>query len=209
MSEIKDSVEVALELNEKEVYSHIAHESAEDMIRIISSLDAERAKNRGEIIYYQDDWDDLIRQRIAKGKRHTAFDFYNPALLSIWEDRVRYLKKTKSFLTLIALGVVLFAVLSVVLSVFLNAPWFIVGLSVLPALALLNTYKKEKIDFTYYQLTQFFIDELKELVSKHQLDSTKYKFKVFSHDYFGLVTKKTGSSIFAVVKIEENMTNAE
>ncbi len=209
MSEIKDSVEVALELNEKEVYSHIAHESAEDMIRIISSLDAERAKNRGEIIYYQDDWDDLIRQRIAKGKRHTAFDFYNPALLSIWEDRVRYLKKTKRSLTLIALGVVLFAVLSVVLSVFLNAPWFIVGLSVLPALALLNTYKKEKIDFTYYQLTQFFIDELKELVSKHQLDSTKYKFKVFSHDYFGLVTKKTGSSIFAVVKIEENMTNAE
>ncbi len=209
MNEIKDSVEVALELNEKEVYSHIAHESAEDMIRIISSLDAERAKNRGEIIYYQDDWDDLIRQRIAKGKRHTAFDFYNPALLSIWEDKVRYLKKTKSLLTLIALGVVLFAVLSVVLSVFLNAPWFIVGLSVLPVLALLNTYKKEKIDFTYYQLTQFFIDELKELVSKYQLDSAKYKFKVFSHDYFGLVTKKRGSSIFAVVKIEENMANAE
>ncbi|RKX46699.1 MAG: hypothetical protein DRP38_07445, partial [Thermotogae bacterium] len=93
---MKDSVEVALELNEKEVYSHIAKESAEDMIRIISSIDAERAKNRGEVIYYEDDWDDLIKQRIAKGKRHTAFDFYNPSLLTIWENKVKDMKRIKN-----------------------------------------------------------------------------------------------------------------
>lgn len=95
MSIVKDSVEAALDLDEKSVYSHIAHESAEDIIRIISSIDAERARLRGEVIYYTDDWDDLIRQRIAKGKRHTAFDFYNPALLDIWEAKVKKVKTLK------------------------------------------------------------------------------------------------------------------
>ncbi len=47
MSMVKDSVEAALDLDEKSVYSHIAHESAEDIIRIISSIDAERARLRG------------------------------------------------------------------------------------------------------------------------------------------------------------------
>ncbi|NJE08964.1 hypothetical protein E3E31_10605 [Thermococcus sp. M39] len=206
---IKDSVEVALELDEKEIYSHIAHESAEDIIRIISSLDAERAKNRGEVIYYQDDWDDLIRQRIAKGKRHTAFDFYNPALLNIWEDKVKYLKKVKKSVKAAMLGVVGFLVVTIVLSILSGDPWFLVGVSVLPMLIFLNSYKRERLDFTYYQLTQFFIDELRELILKHGLDSPRYKFKIFSYDYFGILTKKIGSNIFAIVKIGENMSNAE
>jgi len=206
---IKDSVEVALELDEKEVYAHIAHESAEDIIRIISSLDAERAKNKGEVIYYQDDWDDLIRQRIQKGKRHTAFDFYNPALLNIWEAKVKYLKKVKNSIKAAMLGVVAFLVVTIILSLFSENPWFLVGASVLPLSIFLNSYKKEKLDFTYYQLTQFFIDELRDLILKHRLDSTKYKFKVFSYDYFGILTRKIGSSIFAIIKVGENMTNTE
>ncbi len=206
---IRDSVEVALELNEREVYSHIAHESAEDIIRIISSLDAERAKNRGEVIYYQDDWDDLIRQRIQKGKRHTAFDFYNPALLNIWEVKVKYLKKVKNYVRLAMLGILVFLAATIVLSFFFDTPWFLVGVSALPLLIFFHSYRKEKLDFTYYQLTQFFIDELRELVLKHQLDSTRYKFKIFSYDYFGILTRKIGSSIFAIVKTGENMTNTE
>ncbi|RLF91950.1 hypothetical protein DRN82_01165, partial [Thermococci archaeon] len=99
MIKVKDSVEVALELDEKSVYSHIAHESAEDIIRIISAIDAERARLRGIEVYYQDDWDELIRERIRKGKRHTAFDFYNPELLEVWEEKVkeakRYIKLSK------------------------------------------------------------------------------------------------------------------
>ncbi|WP_324735171.1 hypothetical protein VFC49_08420 [Thermococcus sp. SY098] len=206
---VKDSVEVALELNEREVYSHIAHESAEDIIRIISSLDAERAKNRGEVIYYQDDWDDLIRQRIQKGKRHTAFDFYNPALLNIWEAKVKYLKKVKNYVKLAMLGILVFLVATIILSFFFDTPWFLVGVSALPLVIFFHSYRKEKLDFTYYQLTQFFIDELRELVLKHQLDSTRYKFKIFSYDYFGILTRKIGSSIFAIVKTGENMTNTE
>ncbi|ADT84996.1 hypothetical protein [Thermococcus barophilus] len=206
---VKDSVEVALELNEKEVYSHIAHESAEDIIRIISSLDAERAKNRGEVIYYQDDWDDLIRQRIQKGKRHTAFDFYNPALLNIWEAKVKYLKKVRNYVKLAMLGILAFLAVTIILSFFFDTPWFLVGVSALPLLIFFHSYRKEKLDFAYYQLTQFFIDELRELVLKHQLDSTRYKFKIFSYDYFGILTRKIGSSIFAIVKTGENMTNTE
>ncbi|WP_457753916.1 hypothetical protein [Thermococcus sp.] len=206
---IRDSVEVALELNEREVYSHIARESAEDIIRIISSLDAERAKNRGEVIYYQDDWDNLIRQRIQKGKRHTAFDFYNPALLNIWEAKVKYLKKVKNYVRLAMLGILVFLAATIILSFFFDTPWFLVGVSALPLLIFFHSYRKEKLDFTYYQLTQFFIDELRELVLKHQLDSTRYKFKIFSYDYFGILTRKIGSSIFAIVKTEENMTNTE
>lgn len=201
---IKDSVEVALELDEKGVYSHIAHESAEDIIRIISSLDAERAKNKGEIIYYQDDWDDLIRQRIAKGKRHTAFDFYNPALLNIWEDKVRYIRRIKTSVKVAMLGVAMFLVLTLALSIFSGFPWFLIGLGALPLLIFLDSYKRERLDFTYYQLTQFFIDELRGLVLKHRLDNTKYKFKIFNYDYFGILTRKVGSGIFATVKIETN-----
>ena len=199
---IKDSVEVALELDEKGVYSHIAHESAEDIIRIISSLDAERAKNKGEVIYYQDDWDDLIRQRIAKGKRHTAFDFYNPALLNIWEDKVRHIKRVKTLIKVAMLGVAMLLVLTLALSIFSGSPWFLIGLGALPLLVFLNSYKRERLDFTYYQLTQFFIDELRELILKHQLDNTKYRFKIFNYDYSGILTKKIGSGIFATVKIE-------
>jgi len=199
---IKDSVEVALELNEKGVYSHIAHESAEDIIRIISSLDAERAKNKGEVIYYQDDWDDLIRQRIAKGKRHTAFDFYNPALLNIWEDKVRYIKRVKTLIKVAMFSIAMFLVLTLALSIFSGSPWFLIGLGALPLLVFLDSYKRERLDFTYYQLTQFFIDELRELILKHQLDNTRYRFKIFNYDYFGILTRKMGSGIFATVKIE-------
>jgi len=210
MSEIlKDSVEIALELDEKGVYSHIAHESAEDIIRIVSSLDAERAKNRGEIIYYQDDWDELIRQRIQKGKRHTAFDFYNPALLNIWESKIEYLKKVKNSVKVAMLGVVSFLIATVILSLFSGSPWFLVGVSVLPLLVFLSSYKKERLDFTYYQLTQFFIDELRELIIRHRLDNTRYKFKIFTYDYFGVLTRKIGSNIFALVKIEDDTTNVE
>jgi len=202
MSAIKDSVEVALGLDEKRVYSHIAHESVEDIIRIISSLDAERAKNKGEIIYYQDDWEDLIRQRMAKGKRHTAFDFYNPALLNIWEDKVRYIKRVKTLIKVAMLSIAMLLVLTLALSIFSGSPWFLIGLGALPLLIFLNAYKRERLDFTYYQLTQFFIDELRELILKHQLDNTRYRFKIFNYDYFGILTKKIGSGIFAMVKIE-------
>ncbi|NJE85584.1 hypothetical protein E3E23_07070 [Thermococcus sp. CX2] len=204
---IKDSVEVALELDEKEVYSHIAHESAEDIIRIISSLDAERAKIHGEVIYYQDDWDDLIRKRIAKGKRHTAFDFYNPALLDIWEGKVKEAKRIKNAekASYAVIGGAIAA--TIVASVLFSQPYFIIGLALLPALLFIRDYTKEKLDLMYYELTQFFIDELDELVRKHSLPPERYKFKIFSGDYFGVATKKIGTSLFAVVKAEKSESN--
>ena len=197
---VRDSVEAALDLDEKEVYSHIAHESAQDIIRIISSLDAERARLHGEVIYYKDDWDDLIRERIAKGKRHTAFDFYNPALLDIWEAKVREGKKVRNLekAGYAAIGLVL--LVSVLASWLASEPYFLLGLSVLPLALLIRDVARERLDLIYYELTQFFIDELRSLVEKHGLDPGKYKFKVFSGDYFSVETRRTPSGIFAVVK---------
>ncbi len=200
---MKDSVEVALELNEKEVYSHIAKESAEDMIRIISSIDAERAKNRGEVIYYEDDWDDLIKQRIAKGKRHTAFDFYNPSLLTIWESKVKDMKRVKNTFKLGIAFIGAFMALGIGLTIIYSEPWVLIPLSILPLVVFLLDYKKHALDISYYQLTQLFIDELGELLKKHELNGEQYKFKIFNHDYFGVSIKKFGGNVFAVVK-EEN-----
>jgi len=200
---MKDSVEVALELNEKEVYSHIAKESAEDMIRIISSIDAERAKNRGEVIYYEDDWDDLIKQRIAKGKRHTAFDFYNPSLLTIWESKVKDMKRVKNTFKLGIAFIGAFMALGIGLTIIYSEPWVLISLSILPLVVFLLDYKKHALDVSYYQLTQLFIDELGELLKKHELNREQYKFKIFNHDYFGVSIKKFGGNVFAVVK-EEN-----
>ncbi len=197
---VRDSVEAALDLDEKEVYSHIAHESAQDIIRIISSLDAERARLHGEVIYYKDDWDDLIRERIAKGKRHTAFDFYNPALLDIWEAKVREGKKVRNLekAGYAAIGLVL--LVSVLASWLASEPYFLLGLSVLPLALLIRDVARERLDLIYYELTQFFIDELRSLVEKHGLDPERYKFKVFSGGYFSVETRRTPSGIFAIVK---------
>jgi len=204
---IRDSVEVALELDEKEVYSHIAHESAEDIIRIISSLDAERAKLHGEVIYYRDDWDDLIRERIAKGKRHTAFDFYNPALLDIWEAKVKESKEIKKREKIAYASIGAVAFLSLVASVSLGRPYFLIGFALLPLLLTVRERTREKLDLIYYELTQFFIDELRELVTKHSLQPERYKFKIFSGDYFGIKTKRTGTGLFAVVSPEKSESN--
>ncbi|ASJ06431.1 hypothetical protein [Thermococcus pacificus] len=204
---VRDSVEVALDLDEKEVYSHIAHESAEDIIRIISSLDAERAKLHGEVIYYRDDWDDLIRERIAKGKRHTAFDFYNPALLDIWEAKVQEIKeiRKRERLGYTALGIVIAAAGAI--SVFTGQPYVLLGLALLPLAVLLHDRAKERFDLIYYELTQLFIDELRNLVGGHGLQPEHYKFKIFSGDYFGIETKKLGTGLFAVVKVEKSKGN--
>ncbi len=197
---VKDSVEVALELDEREVYSHIAHESAEDITRIISSLDAERARLHGEVIYYRDDWDDLIRERIAKGKRHTAFDFYNPALLDIWEAKVKEGKRVKNLERAGYTGIALVLLLSTLASWFTSEPYFLLGLSLLPLVIVIRDLSRERLDLVYYELTQFFIDELASLVGDHGLDPDRYKFKVFSGDYFSMETRRTPSGIFAVVK---------
>ncbi|WP_456420678.1 hypothetical protein [Thermococcus sp.] len=200
MGEIRDSVEVALELDEKSVYSHIAHESAEDIIRIISSLDAERAKLRGEIIYYTDDWDALIRERIARGKRHTAFDFYNPALLDIWEEKVKLGKKLRTIekLSYLTLGAAI--TLTGVVTFLTGLPVILIGLSSLPLVFFVRDRIKSSLDLLYYELTQFFIDELRVILSKHNLSPEKYKFKLFSENYFGVKTKRTSSGIFGVVE---------
>ncbi|NJE62028.1 hypothetical protein [Thermococcus sp. 21S7] len=200
MSEpIKDSVEVALDLDEREVYAHIAHESAEDIIRIISSLDAERAKLHGEVIYYKDDWDDLIRERIAKGKRHTAFDFYNPALLDIWEQKVKEVKEAKKREKIAYAVIGALIASTAVATAILGQPYIIAGLAALPVVLFVRDITREKLDLIYYELTQFFIDELGNLAKKHGLNTEKYKFKVFSGDYFSIRTVKTPSGIFAVV----------
>ncbi|AFL94973.1 hypothetical protein CL1_0768 [Thermococcus cleftensis] len=208
MSEVvRDSVEAALDLDEREVYSHIAHESAEDIIRIISSLDAERAKLHGEVIYYKDDWDDLIRERMAKGKRHTAFDFYNPALLDIWERKVKEIKKLKRLekIGYTILSVVVTA--SVVVSALTGQPYFLLGLSILPLAVFIRDSSRERFDLIYHELTQFFIDELRTLVNKHGLDPERYKFKLFSGDYFGIETRKLRTGLFAVVRAENSRGN--
>ncbi|GAB6100916.1 hypothetical protein JCM16138_01390 [Thermococcus atlanticus] len=196
---IKDSVEVALELDEKEVYSHIAHESAEDMIRIISSIDAERARNKGEVIYYEDDWDDLIRQRIQKGKRHTAFDFYNPMLLDIWEKKVYEAKRIKRIvgITWGVIGAII--VLTGIATAITGVPWIVLGLAYIPLMLYARSYRREKLDLIYYELSQFFIDEMRELLDKHGLDPYRYGFKIFNYDYFGILTRKIGGQRYAVI----------
>ncbi|WP_297464321.1 hypothetical protein [Thermococcus sp.] len=204
---VRDSVEAALDLDEKEIYSHIAHESAEDIIRIISSLDAERARLRGAVVYYRDDWDDLIRERLAKGKRHTAFDFYNPALLDIWEEKVREIKKLRlrEKLGYAVLGGVL--IITVAVSVVTGDPYFLLGLSLLPLVLMIRDGTESRLDLIYYELTQFFIDELRELVRNHGLRPERYRFKIFSGDYFGVKTMKLGTGLFAVVRTGEGEGN--
>jgi len=197
---IKDSVEVALELNERNVYAHIAHESAEDIRRIISSIDAERAQKKGFLVYYRDDWEDLIRERIRKGKRHTAFDFYNPELLDIWEAKVEELKdvrKARCFLlSLIAAGVVA----SIIAGLFFSWYFAIPGLAALPLVIWVQDRAREKSDLIYHQLTQFFIDEMRALLAKYALDPEKYRFKLFNDDYFGVRRIKIGRESFAVAE---------
>ncbi|WP_457741970.1 hypothetical protein [Thermococcus sp.] len=199
MTEVRDSVEVALELDEKSVYSHIAHESAEDIIRIISSLDAERARLRGEVIYYKDDWDMLIRERIAKGKRHTAFDFYNPALLDIWEEKVKESKRVKRLGQIAVWSIIGVVAVTALLSVLSGIPFLLIGLALLPLILYIRERTKSRLDLIYYELTQFFIDELREIVHKHALNPEKYRFKLFSNDYFDVETRRMPSGIFAVV----------
>ncbi len=199
---IKDSVEAALELDERSLYSHLAHESAEDIIRIISSIDAERAKLRGQIIRYQDDWDRLIRERIAKGKRHTAFDFYNPALLDIWEGKIRESKRLRRTYRFALILLTAFIGASGVLSFFTSQPWFLLGLSLLPLLLRLRDWARNRVDMIYYELTQFFIDELGEIIKRYSLDPEKYRFKLFSTDYFCVKTRKLPSGNFAVVSLQ-------
>lgn len=198
--DVRDSVEVALELDEKEVYSHIAHESAEDIRRIISSIDAERAKKRGFLVYYQDDWDNLIRERIRKGKRHTAFDFYNPELLDIWEAKVEELKavrKAKYFLLSLIVAVFGFFILAGIL-----VSWYLIipGFGVLPLAVWVVDRAREKSDLIYHQLTQFFIDEMRALLSKYSLEPERYRFKLFNGDYFGIRKLKVGRETFAVAE---------
>lgn len=202
--QVKDSVEVALELDEKEVYSHIAHESAEDIMRIISSIDAERARNKGEVIYYEDDWDDLIRQRIQKGKRHTAFDFYNPMLLDIWEKKVYEAKRIKKIvgITWGVIGAII--LLTGIATAITGIPWIVLGLAYLPLMLYARSYRREKLDLIYYELSQFFIDEMKELLEKHALDPYRYRFKIFNYDYFGILTGKMGSHKYAVVSLNKD-----
>ncbi|WP_209476499.1 hypothetical protein [Thermococcus stetteri] len=197
---MKDSVEAVLELDERSVYSHIAHESAEDIIRIISSIDAERAKLRGEVIYYADDWDDLIRQRIAKGKRHTAFDFYNPTLLDIWEAKVKEIKKLKH-IEAAAFGIYVATLAFSVIALFTyGVPVLPIVLGLGPILLFAKQKIKERIDLSYYELTQFFIDELSELINRYNLNPENYKFRIFTAGYFGIGTKKTPSGVFAYIQ---------
>ncbi|CAB49727.1 Hypothetical protein PAB1821 [Pyrococcus abyssi GE5] len=192
---VKDSIEVALELNEKSVYSHIAHESAEDIKRIISSMDAERAKLRGEVVYHQDDWDALIRERIRKGKRHTAFDFYNPLLLDIWEKKVKEAKKALKFIKY-SIGIVtLFIGATIVITMVSGYPAILLGLGIAPILLFIVDYSKEKADLAYYELVQFFIHELKGIIERFQLNSKEYKVKLYNRDYDGVEFDRSGKAI--------------
>ncbi len=200
--QVRDSVEVALDLDEKGVYSHIAHESAEDIIRIISSLDAERARNKGEVIYYEDDWDELIRQRIAKGKRHTAFDFYNPMLLDIWENKVYEAKKIKRIVKIAYFVFGIIILITGIGTLATGIPWIIIGVAYLPLLFYMKDYQKNRLDLIYYELSQFFIDEMGELVKRYALNPTGYKFKIFNYDYFGISTKKIRNQRYAIVSLD-------
>ncbi|WP_456367775.1 hypothetical protein [Thermococcus sp.] len=198
MKDVKDSVEAVLDLNEKSVYSHIAHESAEDIVRIISSLDAERAKLRGQIIYYTDDWDDLIRERIAKGKRHTAFDFYNPALLDIWEMKVKEIKRIITAKKAMILSYIGLLAVTVVLSILTKKLIFLPVLASGPLLLFAWNYAQSRADLVYYELAQFFVDELAELIKKYSLNPSDYKFKLFTPGYFNVKKHGKDASTFVV-----------
>lgn len=89
--------------------------------------------------------------------------------------------------------------LGIALTVLYSEPWFLIPLSTLPLVLFLLDYKKHSLDISYYQLTQLFIDELRELLKKHELNEEQYKFKIFNHDYFGVSIKKLGGNVFAVV----------
>ncbi|AEH24745.1 hypothetical protein [Pyrococcus yayanosii] len=196
---VRDSVDVVMELDEKSIYSHIAHESAEDIIRIISAIDAERARLRGEEIYHRDDWDELIRERIRKGKRHTAFDFYNPTLLDLWEEKV---KDAKRFKNLKMVGLAAISILltgTFMASLLTGEPWVIIGLGAAPLIPLLFDVSREGADLRYYELAQFFIYELSALLDKFGLPAEKYRFKVYSQDYRGIKVEKRREGIFAKI----------
>jgi hypothetical protein len=90
-------------------------------------------------------------------------------------------------------------VATAVLSVLLSQPWFILGVSVLPLALWFRDRTRVRLDLIYYELTQFFIDELREIVEKHSLDPEKYRFKLFSNDYFDVETRRLPSGNFAVV----------
>lgn len=116
MSIVKDFVEVVFDFDEKFVYFYIVYESVEDIIRIIFFIDVEWVRFCGEVIYYMDDWDDLIRQRIVKGKRYMVFDFYNFVFFDIWEVKVKKVKILKKVEKIVY---VLYGVVIVVLIGFL------------------------------------------------------------------------------------------
>ncbi|AFK22823.1 hypothetical protein [Pyrococcus sp. ST04] len=192
MIKVKDSVEVALELDEKKVYSHIAHESAEDIIRIISAIDAERAKLRGIEVYYKDDWDLLIRERIRKGKRHTVFDFYNPFLMDIWEEKVKEAKRSMRIIYYSIIALSGFALLMIILSFITGYPTFVIALGVLPLAIYIFDRQKSEVDMKYYELVQFFVYELKALLERFDLDKEKYKFNLYNSDYKGVLFDHRG-----------------
>lgn len=202
MGEIRDSVDVALDLDEREVYSHIAHESAEDIRRIIASIDAERAELAGVRVYYHDDWDELIKERIRKGKRHTAFDFYNPELMGVWERKVEELRRIKRRNRGVLLVLSFIVAVSFLVSFFLfPSPFFLLGLAISPLLYLQRVRFKTRRDLIYHELAQFFIDELGEILRKHHLDPERYRFKIFSRDYFGVRIERKGRELYAVVEV--------
>ncbi|MFA4663095.1 hypothetical protein [Pyrococcus kukulkanii] len=195
MIKVKDSVEVALELDEKSVYSHIAHESAEDIIRIISAIDAERARLRGIEVYYEDDWDELIRERIRKGKRHTAFDFYNPELLEVWEEKVKEAKRYIKLSKYLPMAILFFTIVTAIVTILILVPVVIVGLATLPLALYFHELFKTNADLRYQELVQFFIYELKELIGKFGLDRNKYKFELYNRDYKGVKFIKGSKAI--------------
>ncbi len=204
MGSVRDSVDVALELDERGVYSHIAHESAEDIKRIIASIDAERAELAGVHVYYHDDWDELIRERIRKGKRHTAFDFYNPELMSIWESKVEELRARKRRRMVWYAVIIVFMAITAMVSWLLRGSFsytFLLGVSVFPFLYMQRTRFRTRRDLIYHELAQFFIDELGEIVKKHGLDPWRYRFKIFNRDYFGVRVEKTGGEVYATVNV--------
>jgi len=202
---VKDSIDVALDLDEKAVYSHVAHESALDLMRIISSIDAERASLRGEVIYFEDDWDELIRRRIERGRRHTAFDFYNPELLNKWEEKVNRLKVLKkTFLGVNILFPPLMVVAVVIMIRFLYFVFFVPLILFLYYWA--RHWLRERMDLVYYEMAQYFIDEMAHLLSKFHLNPSDYQFKLFHWDYQGVKKVRQKNGIFAEVlpKFEDN-----
>ncbi len=77
-------------------------------------------------------------------------------------------------------------------------------LSIAPPLVLfLRGWIRDRMDLSYYELTQFFIDEMAELVRRHGLRPENYRFKLFGNDYFGVKAFNQRSSTF-VVEVEGN-----